>query len=447
VCTVTPAAIHVDESNSTLKFASRAKAIKNKAVINEVYDDAALLRKMKRELGDLKRRNEQLEDGSQVRDLMQKQEVLQEALRDREEAQSAQAKKIQSLTRLIISASKLQVTDTGAMPENEVVTVMTVAEKKARAKRRKTWCPSTSALKHSGRLVLGSSEDVSKAERSSRHTRSSVMGTMLLEESASDAATIAPAARSRRRLAGRNSMMPALELGSGGDAAAATASGDVAGLDRATAALANLRALGDPNLATGNNAGITSSEGEIFKAKAQGLQRTLQSRKHEIEELESRLEMTTSDLERTVKEREDLRTQLAKQEAATTCEVEILRAELSDMRRQHSEAEAQASEAITRVQQHHERELREARENLEFLEHELLVYRSARASPAASPGGPDARATREEMEADINRLQGELATAVEEREATQKSLDEMNKVLEAMTEVSMITVVAGLYRI
>lgn len=440
MCTVTPAAIHVDESNSTLKFASRAKAIKNKAVINEVYDDAALLRKMKRELGDLKRRNEQLEDGSQVRDLMQKQEVLQEALRDREEAQSAQAKKIQSLTRLIISTSKLQVTDTGAMPETEVATVLTVAEKKARAKRRKTWCPSTSALKHSGRLELGSSEDASKVERSSRRTRSSAMGNMLLEEPANDAATLAPVARSHRRLAGRKSMMPALELG---NAAAASASGDVAGIDKAAAALANLRSLSDLT-ATGSSGGFTSSEGEIFKAKAQGLQRTLQSREHDIKELESRLEATTSDLERTIKEREDLRTQLAKQEAANTCEVEILRAELSDMRRQRGEAEAQASEALTRAQQHHERELREARENLEFLEHELLVYRSARASPAASPGGPGARATREEIEADVNRLQAELATAIEEREAAQKSLDEMNKALEAMTEVSITTVAAGL---
>ncbi len=36
ICNVTPAAPHVDESHSTLRFASRAKRIVNNAVVNEV---------------------------------------------------------------------------------------------------------------------------------------------------------------------------------------------------------------------------------------------------------------------------------------------------------------------------------------------------------------------------------------------------------------------------
>ena len=36
ICNVTPAAPHVDESHSTLRFASRAKCIVNNAVVNEV---------------------------------------------------------------------------------------------------------------------------------------------------------------------------------------------------------------------------------------------------------------------------------------------------------------------------------------------------------------------------------------------------------------------------
>ena len=35
ICNVTPAAPHVDESHSTLRFASRAKRIVNNAVVNE----------------------------------------------------------------------------------------------------------------------------------------------------------------------------------------------------------------------------------------------------------------------------------------------------------------------------------------------------------------------------------------------------------------------------
>ena len=36
ICNVTPAAQHVDESHSTLRFASRAKRVVNNAVVNEV---------------------------------------------------------------------------------------------------------------------------------------------------------------------------------------------------------------------------------------------------------------------------------------------------------------------------------------------------------------------------------------------------------------------------
>ena len=43
ICNVTPAAPHVDESHSTLRFASRAKRIVNNAVVNEVRHCSLLL--------------------------------------------------------------------------------------------------------------------------------------------------------------------------------------------------------------------------------------------------------------------------------------------------------------------------------------------------------------------------------------------------------------------
>ena len=36
ICNVTPATQHVDESHSTMRFASRAKRVVNNAVVNEV---------------------------------------------------------------------------------------------------------------------------------------------------------------------------------------------------------------------------------------------------------------------------------------------------------------------------------------------------------------------------------------------------------------------------
>jgi hypothetical protein len=54
ICTVTPAAIHQEETLSTIKFATRAKNIKNKPVINEVMNEATMMRKLKDEIHTLK---------------------------------------------------------------------------------------------------------------------------------------------------------------------------------------------------------------------------------------------------------------------------------------------------------------------------------------------------------------------------------------------------------
>ncbi|RNF26430.1 putative kinesin [Trypanosoma conorhini] len=54
-CCITPAVQHVDESRSTLQFAARAKAIKNKVSVNEVADAKTRLRMMEAELRRYKR--------------------------------------------------------------------------------------------------------------------------------------------------------------------------------------------------------------------------------------------------------------------------------------------------------------------------------------------------------------------------------------------------------
>jgi centromeric protein E len=56
ICTVTNAAVHGEETLSTLKFATRAKTIKNTAEVNEVLDDQAMLRKYKKEIDQLKKK-------------------------------------------------------------------------------------------------------------------------------------------------------------------------------------------------------------------------------------------------------------------------------------------------------------------------------------------------------------------------------------------------------
>ncbi|CAK9143588.1 unnamed protein product [Ilex paraguariensis] len=54
ICTVAPEEVHVEESKGTLQFASRAKRITNCVQVNEIITDAALLKRQKLEIEELR---------------------------------------------------------------------------------------------------------------------------------------------------------------------------------------------------------------------------------------------------------------------------------------------------------------------------------------------------------------------------------------------------------
>ncbi|KAF9687474.1 hypothetical protein SADUNF_Sadunf02G0097300 [Salix dunnii] len=56
ICTVAPEKIHVEETKGTLLFASRAKRITNCAQVNEILSDAALLKRQKLEIEELRKK-------------------------------------------------------------------------------------------------------------------------------------------------------------------------------------------------------------------------------------------------------------------------------------------------------------------------------------------------------------------------------------------------------
>ncbi|EFJ10522.1 hypothetical protein SELMODRAFT_127882 [Selaginella moellendorffii] len=56
ICNVTPAMVHVDETKGTLQFASRAIRVTNCAQVNEIVTDAALLKRQKREIEELRKK-------------------------------------------------------------------------------------------------------------------------------------------------------------------------------------------------------------------------------------------------------------------------------------------------------------------------------------------------------------------------------------------------------
>lgn len=113
ICTITPASTHIEETLSTLKFASRAKTIKNKPEINEVVSEEALLKRYRKEIGTLKQQLSamQSENLQEKLDYVVNEKMLAEAQnesykRHLEEFQQQKfilEEKIQKMTRLILN--------------------------------------------------------------------------------------------------------------------------------------------------------------------------------------------------------------------------------------------------------------------------------------------------------------------------------------------------------
>ncbi|KAK4309435.1 hypothetical protein Pmani_018932 [Petrolisthes manimaculis] len=118
ICTITPAA--VEQTISTLRFASRAKSIKNKAIVNEVVSEAALLKRYAKEIKDLKRNLEHERKCDKAQEVEQVREMLDEEARKNLELL---AKVNELKTKLIVSS----------LPRGKTPVV-----KKNRA-RRETW--------------------------------------------------------------------------------------------------------------------------------------------------------------------------------------------------------------------------------------------------------------------------------------------------------------------
>ena len=55
ICCATPSELYLEETRSTLQFASRAKLVKTNAVVNEVLDDRAVIKKLQKELSEARK--------------------------------------------------------------------------------------------------------------------------------------------------------------------------------------------------------------------------------------------------------------------------------------------------------------------------------------------------------------------------------------------------------
>ncbi|XP_039638283.1 centromere-associated protein E isoform X4 [Perca fluviatilis] len=103
ICTITPATL--DETLSTLQFASTAKKMKNDPHVTEVSDDGALLKRYRNEIVDLKRRLHEVSSGTQTTATEKK--VLSQMLQEKDQLQREQEDRIRNLTKLLVTSSNL----------------------------------------------------------------------------------------------------------------------------------------------------------------------------------------------------------------------------------------------------------------------------------------------------------------------------------------------------
>ncbi|XP_064210038.1 centromere-associated protein E isoform X11 [Anguilla rostrata] len=136
ICTITPAT--VEETISTLQFASAAKRMKNDPHVTEVSDDGALLRRYRNEIVDLKRRLQEVSSVTQT--TATEKEVLAQLLQEKDQLQREQQDRIRNLTKIIVTSSNF-----------------VVAEKKV-PKRRVTWGGKLFRPVQSGDFHIGDAE-------------------------------------------------------------------------------------------------------------------------------------------------------------------------------------------------------------------------------------------------------------------------------------------------
>lgn len=132
ICAMTPATQHVEETLSSLKFATRAKKIKNDARVNEVLDDEAQMKRYKRTIAELENKVQALQNETQFKQSQQ----LSEELAAKERLCKEQNNEMERLKGLIMKSGE-------ASPRRAVPL-------SRKGSRRKTWCPGRSR----GRLSI-----------------------------------------------------------------------------------------------------------------------------------------------------------------------------------------------------------------------------------------------------------------------------------------------------
>ncbi|CAD6219253.1 unnamed protein product [Miscanthus lutarioriparius] len=145
ICNITLAQVHADETKSSLQFASRALRVTNCACVNEILTDAALLKRQRKEIEELRAklrksqsdhweeeilnlRNTLLQSELEKERIALELEEEKKAKEQRDRRLIEQAKKIENLSSLVLNSDRDD--RSTAFSKN---------------KRRVTWCPGPNA--------------------------------------------------------------------------------------------------------------------------------------------------------------------------------------------------------------------------------------------------------------------------------------------------------------
>lgn len=104
ICTMSPAPVNKEETMNTLRFASRAKKIVNTVKVNEIVDDKAMIKKMEREMRELKKQlaMQQAGDVSPTRDRSGTVMRMEETVKEYDEGQRALEEKFRAIQAVIL---------------------------------------------------------------------------------------------------------------------------------------------------------------------------------------------------------------------------------------------------------------------------------------------------------------------------------------------------------
>ncbi|CAM9412371.1 unnamed protein product, partial [Ectocarpus sp. 8 AP-2014] len=136
ICCATAAEGFLEETRSTLQFASRAKEIKTRAIVNEIVDDKTQIRRMAQELAALKKKHAEQQGGGGGGGGGGE---LVEAL---QQEKAEQAEKIDRLKKLLLNIAPAVADEDG----EPLHLHLDVSPRFRRGKRsRETWCPGDTA--------------------------------------------------------------------------------------------------------------------------------------------------------------------------------------------------------------------------------------------------------------------------------------------------------------